>query len=59
MPAEISELLRKTAVEEEIAVEVESAEEEMAAELPPAEPPATPFALETTVDKETEAVRPR
>lgn len=55
MPAEITRVVTETAVEEEIAVEVESAEEEMAAELPPAEPPATPFALETTVDKETEA----
>jgi hypothetical protein len=53
--AQITRVVTETVVEEGITVEAEMAvEEEMAAEGAPA-PPATPFMLESSIDKETEA----
>jgi hypothetical protein len=54
--AEITRVVTETVVEEEFAVEAEMiVEEEIAAESPAPAPLATPFMLESSIDKETEA----
>lgn len=53
---EVTRVVTETVVQEGITVEAEMAvEEEMAAESAAPVPPATPFMLESSIDKETEA----